>query len=345
MALMNAVIFSEFGPPNVFKATKIERPEPGPGMALVRVHTAGICYHDLLSRAGRIPRNRPGEVLGHEIAGEVEKVGSGVPESRVGERVVVYQRLYCGECRYCLAGRHDLCRNSRVLGENGGGGYAEFTCVPARNLIKIPETVDLRSAALAACPIGTSVRALAGVAQVKPGDIVLITGAGGGLGLHQIQVAKAFNAKVIAVTSSEEKATTVRTAGADDVVVATDLRFSQEVWRLTGKVGADIVLENVVAGTIGESLRSATQRAAIVILGNIGTQPVEVDPGLMIARRLRISGSGNATYADVRMALYLLETGKVKPVINSVLRFPDVGRGHSLMEQRDTIGRVVLHGW
>ncbi len=76
MALMNAVIFSKFGPPDVFKATKIERPEPGPGMALVRVHTAGICYHDLLSRAGRIPRNQPGEVLGHEIAGEIEKVGS-----------------------------------------------------------------------------------------------------------------------------------------------------------------------------------------------------------------------------------------------------------------------------
>jgi acryloyl-coenzyme A reductase len=345
MALMNAVIFRKFGPPSVLETTQIERPEPGQSEALVRVHTAGICYHDLLSRAGRIPRNQPGQVLGHEVSGEVVQVGPGVPVSRIGERVVVYQRLYCGECRYCLGGRHDLCRNSRVLGESGGGGYAEFTCVPARNLIKVPDSVDLRSAALAACPIGTSVRALVGVARVKAGDVVLVTGAGGGLGLHQIQIAKAFNAHVIAVTSSEKKSAAVRSAGADEIVIAPDLRFSQEVWRLTGKAGADIVLENVVAETIGESLRSCAQHAAIVILGNIGTRPAELDPGLIIARRLRISGSGNATYADVNMALFLIETGKVKPVINSVLPFRDVGHGHSLMEQRDTIGRVVLQGW
>ena len=151
------------------------------------------------------------------------KVGPGVAESRLGERVVVYQRLYCGECRYCLAGRHDLCRNSRVLGESGGGGYAEFTCVPVRNLIRVPDAVDLGSAALAVCPIGTSVRAVVGVAQVKPGDVVLVTGAGGGLGLHQIQIAKAFNARVIAVTSSERKAAAVRGVGADEIVIAPDL--------------------------------------------------------------------------------------------------------------------------
>jgi D-arabinose 1-dehydrogenase-like Zn-dependent alcohol dehydrogenase len=268
-----------------------------------------------------------------------------VAESRLGERVVVYQRLYCGECRYCLTGRQDLCRSSRVLGENGGGGYAEFTCVPARNLIKVPDAVALGDAALAVCPIGTSVRALVGVAQVKPGDSVLITGASGGLGLHQIQIAKAFNARVIAVTSSEQKGEAVRMVGADDVIVAPDLKFSRDVWRLTGKAGVDIVLENVVSGTIGESLRSCAQNAAIVILGNIGTKPVEIDPGLLIVRRLRISGSGNATYADVEMALKLMEIGKVKPVINSVLPFPEVGRGHSLMEQRGTVGRIVLNGW
>jgi D-arabinose 1-dehydrogenase-like Zn-dependent alcohol dehydrogenase len=345
MALMNAVTFPEFGPPSVLTPTQIERPEPKHGDALVKIHSAGICYHDLLSRAGRIPRDQPGQVLGHEISGQIVKLGSGVAESRLGERVVVYQRLYCGECRFCLSGRHDLCRNSKVLGEAGGGGYAEFTCVPARNLIHVPAAVELGHAALAVCPIGTSVRALVGVAQVKPGDVVLVTGAGGGLGLHQIQIAKAFNARVIAVTSSEQKAEAVRAVGADEVVVAPDLKFSREVWGLTDKAGADIVLENVVSGTIGESLRSCAQNAAIIILGNIGTRPVEIDPGLVIVRRLRIAGSGNATYADVNMALNLMAAGKVKPVINSVLPFKEVGHGHSLMEQRDTIGRIVLNGW
>src|SRR5690606_25186366 len=113
-----------------------ERPEPGPADVLIQVHAAGICYHDVLSRGGRIPRDRPGQILGHEISGTIAAVGALVPAERIGERVVVYQRLYCGRCRYCLNGRHDLCRNSRIVGEQGGGGYAEYTCVPATNAVR-----------------------------------------------------------------------------------------------------------------------------------------------------------------------------------------------------------------
>lgn len=323
---MKAVTFAEFGGPDVFRVTEVERPEPGPDDVLVAIHTAGICHHDLLSRAGRIAKDQPGRVLGHEIAGEIVATGSNVAPSRIGERVVVYQRLYCGICRYCLAGRHDLCRNSHVVGESGGGGYAQFTCVPERNVITIPAGLDMTAAALAACPVGTSVRAIIGVAAVEPGDVVLITGAGGGLGLHQIQVAKSLQARVIAVTSSPAKAAAVQQAGADEIIIAPDLKFSADVWRLTGKNGADVVLENVVTSTFGESLRSTAQHAIVVVLGNIGTKPIEIDPGLLIVRRIRIAGSGNATYADVRRALHLLASGAVKPFINSVLPFPKVGR-------------------
>lgn len=345
MTTMKAVTFRDFGGPDMLQLTEVPKPEPGPAEVLVKIHAAGICYHDVLSRAGKIPRDKPGQVLGHEIAGEIAEVGSSVSPDHIGERVVIYQRLSCGVCRYCLGGRHDLCRNSRVLGENGGGGYAEFTCVPAHNVIRMPDDLPMTTAALAVCPVGTSVRAALGVAQIGPGDVVLITGAGGGLGLHQIQIAKSVKAHVIAVTSSEEKADVLKQAGADDVVISPDLKFSKEVWRLTGKQGVDVVLENVVSGTFGESLRSTAQNAMVVVLGNIGTRPVEVDPGLLIVRRIRIAGSGNATYADVRRSLHLLATGAVKPFIGRVLRFPDVGQGHALMEQKGVVGRVVLSGW
>jgi D-arabinose 1-dehydrogenase-like Zn-dependent alcohol dehydrogenase len=345
MATMKAVPFRDFGGPEMLQPSEVERPEPGPDDLLVRIHAAGICYHDLLSRAGRIPRDRAGQILGHEIAGEVVAAGSPANAARIGERVVIYQRVYCGSCRYCLAGRQDLCRNSRVLGESGGGGYAEFACVPARNAIPIPGELDMKAAALAVCPIGTSVRAALGVARLGPGDKVLITGAGGGLGLHQIQVAKSVSAHVIAVTSSEAKAAIVRQAGADEVVISADLKFSREVWRLTDKQGVDAVLENVVTGTFGESLRATAPRGIVVVLGNIGTRPVEVDPGLLIVRRIRIAGSGNATYEDVHRALHLLATGAVKPFIGKVLPFPQVSEGHALMERREVAGRVVLSGW
>ncbi len=345
MAVMKAVTFAEFGAPAVLKAAVIDRPEPGADDVLVAIRAAGICYHDVLSRAGKIPGGQPGRVLGHEIAGEIIAVGDNVPAERVGERVVIYQRLYCGTCRYCLGGRHDLCRNSRVLGEAGGGGYAEFTCAPARNAIRMPDGLAMTSAALAVCPVGTSVRAALGVAQVEPGQSVLITGAGGGLGLHQIQVVKSVNAHVIAITSSEAKADALRQAGADEVIVSPDLAFSGEVWRRTGKQGVDVVLENVVTGTLGESLRSTAQNAIVVVLGNIGARRVEVDPGLVIARRIRLAGSGNATYKDVRIALHLLASGAVKPFIGCVLPFPQAAEGHALMERREVSGRVVLSGW
>jgi len=345
MSSMKAVTFADFGGPEVLKATTMARPEVGPDDVLVAVHAAGICYHDVLSRSGKIPGGHPGRVLGHEIAGEIAAVGANVPRERIGERVVAYQRLYCGACRYCLRGRHDLCRGTRVLGEGGSGGYAEFTCIPARNAIAIPAGLDYRAAALAVCPVGTSVRAALGVAGIEPGNAVLITGAGGGLGLHQIQVVKSVNAHAIAVTSSGEKADIVRKAGADEVIVSPDLKFSGEVWRRTGKQGVDAVLENVVTGTFSESLRSTAQHAVVVVLGNIGAQRVELDPGLVIMRRIRIAGSGNATYKDVHMALHLLATGAVKPFIGAVLPFPRAAEGHAMMERKAVTGRVVLSGW
>src|SRR5262247_1464647 len=342
---MKAVIVRGFGGPEVLELAEVDRPEPGIDDVLVRIHAAGICYHDVLSRGGRIPGGRPGRILGHEIAGEIVAAGAGVPAARIGERVVLYQRLFCGACRHCLAGRQDLCRNSRVLGEHGGGGYAEFTCVPARNAVRMPDGLDMTAAALAVCPVGTSVRAALGVAQVEPGQTVLITGAGGGLGLHQIQVVKSVNAHVIAITSSEDKAEIVKQAGADEVIVSPDLKFSGEVWRRTGKRGVDVVLENVVSDTFGESLRSTAQNAVVVVLGNINAKRVEIDPGLVIVRRIRISGSGNATYKDVEIALHLLATGAVKPFIGAVLPFPRASEGHAMMEQRAVVGRIVLSGW
>src|ERR671931_1209014 len=338
MPSMKAVTFADFGAPSVLKATVIERPVRGPDDVLVRIHAAGVCYHDVLSRGGKIPGSKPCRVLGHEIAGEIVETVAGGPADRKGERVVIYQRLYCGQCRYCLNGRQDLCRNSRVLGESGGGGYAEFTCVPARNAVRIPDGLDMTAAALAVCPVGTSVRAALGVAALEPGQTVLITGAGGGLGLHQIQVAKSVQARVIAVTSSRNKVESVRAAGADEIIVAPDLKFSGEVWRLTGKQGADVVLENVVTGSFGESLRSCAQHASVVVLGNIGARPIELDPGLVIMRRIRIAGSGNATFKDVHMALHLLASGAVKPVIGRILPFPQAAQAHALMERRAVTG-------
>src|SRR4051812_38277014 len=138
---LKAMVVEEFGGPERLRLVERERPAPGPGEVLVQVAACGVCYHDLLDRAGRLPGVHLPRVLGHEIAGTVAAVGGGVETVRPNERVVVYQRATCGVCRQCLDGRHDLCRTGGLLGSHVDGGYAEYLVVRAHNLIPLPDGV------------------------------------------------------------------------------------------------------------------------------------------------------------------------------------------------------------
>lgn len=224
------------------------------------------------------------------------------------------------------------------------GGYAEFVCVPANMGIKIPDGVDWSGAALACCPIGTSVRALRSVAGLNPGDSVLITGASGGLGVHQLQIARALGGRPIAVTTSAAKADFLKALGAEHVVVSADLAYAAEVWRLTGRRGVDIAVDNVGA-TLPETLRCMTQGGIVVVLGNVAADSVPVTPGLLIGRRLRISGSGMPTLEDVQHALALLRANMVKPVISATVKFSEAAKAHAMLEARAVEGRVLMQGW
>lgn len=323
---------------------EVATPTPQSGEVLVHVRAAGVCHHDVLHRAGKLPGARPGVVLGHETAGEIIALGPDVASHRVGDPVVIYQSRVCGVCRYCTRGRQDLCRALGLPAVDTVGGYAEYVCVPATMALPVPAGLPWTAAALACCPIATSVRALLAVAGMNPGDTVLVTGASGGLGIHQVQLVKAFGGHAIAVTSSEKKTASLKAAGADEVIVAKELAFGAEVWRLTGKQGVDVVLDNL-GPTLGESLRSLGQGGIAVVLGNIGGESVPVSPGLLIGRRLRIAGSGRATFEDVRQSLALIAGGRVKPVIAEVLRFPEASRAHAMLDERAVEGRVLLQGW
>jgi D-arabinose 1-dehydrogenase-like Zn-dependent alcohol dehydrogenase len=303
-----------------------------------------VCGHDLLDRKGLLPSVRLPQVLGHEIAGTVEAVGEGVEGVRPGDPVAVYLRAACGRCAECQGGQQDRCRAGRLLGSGTDGGYQEYLIVAEHNLVPVPAGLALTDAALVACPIGASLRAVR-AAGVGLGDVVLVTGASGGLGLHQIALARLAGADVIAVTSSERKADTLRQAGAREVVVAPDLRFAAQVWALTAKQGVSVVLDNVVSGTLGESLRSLGMDGRLVVLGNVAVTPEEVNPGLVIGRRLHVMGSGVCAPRIMRDALDLVARGKVRPVVGAVFPFPRAAEAHRQVEERGLIGRAVLAGW
>jgi acryloyl-coenzyme A reductase len=341
---MKAVVIEAFGPPENLKVRDFPTPKPGAHDILVKVEVAGVCHHDVLHRAGKLPGAKAGVVPGHETAGQVIAVGHEVTTHTPGDRVVIYQRRFCGECRNCLRGRQDMCRALGAPAVDTEGGYAEFVCVRANMGIKVPDRVDWIAAALSCCPIGTSLRALKAVAGINPDDTVLITGASGGLGVHQIQIARALGGHPIAVTTSPSKIEFLKSLGAEDVVVATGLAYSADVWRLTDKRGVDIAIDNLGL-TLPETLRCMAQGGIVVVLGNVSGGAVPVSPGLLIGRRLRVSGSGMATLEDVRQSLAMLQAGMVKAVITASVKFSEAAKAHAMIESRAVEGRVVMQGW
>jgi len=341
---MKAIVLKDFGGPQQLQLQTVPTPQAGPDEVVVKIHAAGVCHHDVLHRAGKLPGARAGVVLGHEVAGDVVAVGAQVHTLKVGSRVVVYQRRFCGQCRDCLRGRQDLCRALGLPAVDTEGAYAEYLRVPAASAVPLPDGLAYTDAALACCPIATSVRALVTQAGLKPGESVLINGASGGLGAHQVQLARALGARVIAVTGSADKVAFLRSLGAHEVIVDGQGDYSGAVWQLTERQGVDVAMENL-GSTLHHTLRSMAMGGRVVVLGNVEPGSVPVAPGLLIGRRLSVLGSGSATLEDLRSALAMITAGQVRPLIDRVLPFTEAAQAHALLEARQVSGRIVLSGW
>jgi len=240
---LKALYLEAIGRELVLKDVPVSSPL-APDEVLVKTELTGVCHRDILTAKGFFPRTKLPVVLGHEIAGSVAKVGSRVTGFREGDRVASLIYEPCGKCEYCLSGRENLCRSKRTFGEDIDGSYADFVKVSSRSLVKAPDGVSSAGLAISACVTGMLMHAFRKRASLLPGETVLVTGAGGGVGIHTIQIANALGAKVIAATSSEWKVGRVREAGASDVVVWTE-GFSDQVKKLTDGRGVDVVLESV----------------------------------------------------------------------------------------------------
>jgi D-arabinose 1-dehydrogenase-like Zn-dependent alcohol dehydrogenase len=234
---------------------------------------------------------------------------------------------------------------SRLLGSTAAGGYAEYVVVPETAAIPLSATIAPPAGALTVCPIGTSVRAMMGIAAIGPGDVVVITGAGGGLGFHQVQVAAAMGARPIAVTGSPDKREALVGRGAEVVIMEPAKRLRHAIRDVIGPDGADAVIENVTSSTLAETIWTVRQGGIVVVLGNVDVVDVPINPGLLIERRLRVVGSGNPTHEDVRRSLSLVASGMVQPEIGAVIPFAHAAEAHRLAESRAVLGRVVLSGW
>lgn len=240
---MRAAVFHGSGRPLVVE--EVPRPIPGPGDALVKVAACGFCHTDLHYLDHNVPTAKPPPlILGHEISGLVEELGSGSPVRSVGDRVLVPSVLPCENCAYCRSGRGNICPHLEMPGNHIDGGFAEYIRVPARHLVPLPSDLDLPRSAVIADALTTPYHAVVHRARVRSGDWVVVVGCGG-VGINAVQFAAAAGANVIAVDLRAEKREAARRLGACEALDPTEhAELGREVRRISGG-GADVALEVV----------------------------------------------------------------------------------------------------
>lgn len=340
---MKAMRFGRFGGPEVLEEWEVPDPVPGPGEIVVDVAACGVCYHDVLSRKGAM---RGGMALpripGHEIAGVVAEVGPLVEGFSVGERVATTQRQYvCGICEFCRSGRETLCPRRRFLGHECDGGYAERALVSVGTCARVPDGVTDAEAAVAACAVGTGLNALRDTGKVQIGDTVLVTGAGGGLGVHVVQLASRTGARVIATSTSPDKADRIKQLGADAVIVDPNGMFAEGVLEATSGRGVDVVIDNVGGKVFDQVRRSLVPGGRLVMVGELSSDVVKFNLAQLFLRGLSLHSAVSTSRAQLVDTLDLIASGKVRPVVTEA-PMSQAAEVHAELEAGSVFGRAAL---
>ena len=216
---MKTTLFHQHGGPEVLEYTDFPTPEPKVGEVLVRLHAAALNRMDVFVRNGwpGLKLELP-HINGADGAGEIAALGSDVAGFSTGERVVINPNFGCGTCEFCLNEQDNMCSNWHLLGESIRGTYAEFVCVPARQLYKLPMDFDFHQAAAAALVYQTAWHSMVKRGAVKAGETVAIVGAGGGVNSASIQIAKYLGARVAVIGSRVKKLKNAEALGADILI-------------------------------------------------------------------------------------------------------------------------------
>jgi NADPH:quinone reductase-like Zn-dependent oxidoreductase len=267
---------------------------------------------------------------------------------RPGDRVMINPGIACYRCEECDAGEHSLCSSYQLLGEHRDGTLAEFLVVPEQNVARIPDPpaphppITWREAAAFSLVTLTAWRMLMTRARVKPGEVVLIWGVGGGVSVTALQVAKLAGAFVIVTSSSDRKLDHARSLGADVLLNHTKVDVAKEVRALTGKRGADVVVENVGEATWEHSLRALAKRGRLVTCGATTGPSVKLDVRRLFWHQHTIMGSTMGSLAEYRQIVALLGQGQLRPVVDSAFRLADGVRAMERLARGEQMGKIVV---
>ncbi|HEX9462839.1 MAG TPA: zinc-binding dehydrogenase [Alphaproteobacteria bacterium] len=341
---MRAIVLREFGPPDVLRYESIPDPLPRAGEVRIRVHAATVNrVLDVALRAGKQAQRGAALPLipGVDCAGIIDAVGAGVSRWRPGERVAaagVMPLDICAEDGRGYAGPRGM------MGIKRPGGFAELVCVPASAVDRLPDGLGFAQAAVVLRHCPTAWNLLCNVAQLKPDEWVLIMGAGGNLGSVGIQIAKnVIGARVIAAAGSEDRARAGLALGADHAVNYRAQDIRDEVLKITGGKGVDVLYDNIAnPEVLPQAFRALGHFGRLVTAGAHGGPNVSIDFFHLYDRRITIRGFPGHDRADIPKCFAAAVDGKIKVQIARILPLSQAAEAHLLMEADPGMGKIVL---
>lgn len=327
---MKAMIYREFGPPEVLHYEEVPDPVPGPGEIALEVHACSVNrVLDVAVRAGKQPQRNVQlpHVGGVDPVGIVTAIGAGVTDRKIGDTVAVFQGL--GE--------------RRMFGIHCWGGYARLTKAPAAATCVVPKGVSFADACVLARHAPVAWNLLVHLGKLKPGEWVLVMGAAGNLGSIGIQLAKNLGAKVIACAGSDERATIGRELGADHAINYNKTDLKDEALRITEGRGLDIVYDNIAnPATTSKAILALGFDGRLVTAGAHGGPVVPVNFFHVYDHRITIMGSPQSRREDAMPALEAAAQGKMKVLVERIMPLAEAAAAHRLVESSPATGKIIL---
>ena len=343
---MRAVIFDSHTPSLDGYRVSDAMPMPAPAVdeVLVRVHYAALNrLDDWVRRGWRGLHLTFPHIPCSDFCGEIVAVGADASPWQPGQMVTANPLIWCTRCRACLRGDINRCINAHLLGETVRGTCAEYVVVPARNLVEIPAGFDLQQAAAASLVYVTAWHSLIVAGRLRAGERVLIVGAGGGVNLAALQIAKLAGCTVYVIAGNRDKAAAVTAAGADWVCDRTHVAdWSREVYLATGRVGVDLVVDNVGQATWPASLRTLTAGGRLVTVGGTTGYDAQVPVNLIFGRHLSIIGTTMGTHDDYLTVMQQVFSGLLQPVVDSVFGATDFRAAMERMLANQQFGKILI---
>ncbi|AEF20470.1 NADPH:quinone oxidoreductase family protein [Pseudomonas fulva] len=323
---MKALLCKAFGPAETLALEDIDSPRPKGNEVLIEVQAAGVNFPDTLIIEGKYQFKPPFPFSpGGEVAGVVSTVGDKVAHLKAGDRVMAL---------------------------TGWGGFAEQVAAPAYNVLPVPASMDLTTAAAFGMTYGTSMHALKQRATLKPGETLLVLGAAGGVGLAAVEIGKAMGAKVIAAASSAEKLEVARNAGADELINYSEQSLKDEVKRLTNGQGVDVIYDPVGGPLFEEAFRCMAWNGRFLVVGFAAGGGIPALPAnLPLLKGASLVGVFWGSFAqrqpadnaeNFRQLFAWHAEGKLKPLVSQTFPLARGGEAIDALGQRKAVGKLVV---